>query len=78
MPPARFRELIEAWGLNNAELAQLLGITDRQVRRYLSGQHGIPMPTAMLLEWAFAHDISLEKINQFYHRQMQRGARGAS
>jgi plasmid maintenance system antidote protein VapI len=72
MTSGRFRELLDAWKLTNAEFARLLGITDRHVRRYISGEHGIPTPTAMLLEFAFARRISLEEISQLYNREKKR------
>jgi transcriptional regulator with XRE-family HTH domain len=50
MTPADLRAIRERLGLTQAELAERIGVTDRSMRRYESGEHSISRPIAMLIE----------------------------
>lgn len=53
--PAYLRELIERAGISQREAARRLGVSDRSIRYYLSGQEAIPYPSQFCLE-ALARD----------------------
>lgn len=50
MTPAELRAIRARLGLTQAELAERIGVTDRSMRRYESGEHSISRPIAMLIE----------------------------
>lgn len=45
------RERMEALGIGQTELSRWLGETDRTIRRYLSGERGVPPSLDLLLEY---------------------------
>ena len=45
------RERMQALGVGQTELARWLGEADRTVRRYLSGERGVPPSLDLLLEY---------------------------
>lgn len=42
MKPAQFRQLLEKAGLNQRQAAEVLEVTDRTLRRYVSGNTPVP------------------------------------
>lgn len=46
MTPSDFRSLIAASGLSNREAAAALGVDDRLIRRFKSGDEQVPAPIA--------------------------------
>ncbi len=48
-PSTRFREHRRGLGFTQRELAEALGITERQVRRYEHGEAAIPGPVTILM-----------------------------
>ena len=50
MTPADFRTAIAALGYNQARFAERIGATDRQVRRWASGETPVPGRVALVLE----------------------------
>ena len=57
MKPKQLRELLEQAGLNQAEAAGLIDVTDRQMRRYVSGETPIPR----VVVYALLHVIQQRK-----------------
>ena len=49
MTPTQFRAIREAMGVTQPSLADMIGVTDRTVRRYENGETHIPKPVAMLV-----------------------------
>ncbi len=45
------RERMQALGIGQTELSRWLGETDRTIRRYLSGERGVPPSLDLLLEY---------------------------
>jgi transcriptional regulator with XRE-family HTH domain len=48
--PAYLRELLERAGLSQRGAARVLGLTDRTMRHYASGDHPMPYPVQYCLE----------------------------
>jgi len=49
MAPREFADALAAAGMTQAGMAAFLGVTDRTVRRYLTGTAAIPASTVILL-----------------------------
>ena len=49
MPPQQLQQWLRARRWDNADLAALLGVSERHVRRLLSGQHPVSQAQRMLL-----------------------------
>ncbi len=45
------REMLEKAGMGQTELAQILGVADRTIRRYVKGDRPVPPSLAILLEY---------------------------
>jgi hypothetical protein len=55
MSPARYRAIVaELFGSNQTAAARFLGYTDRNSRRFISGETEVPKAVAMLLELMIA------------------------
>lgn len=55
MTAAEFRVAIEALGIDQGTAAELLGVTDRTVRRWIAGTHDIPAGAAADVRKIEAH-----------------------
>ena len=51
MTPAQFNTALQKLELNQIDVARFLGIVDRQVRRYASGEHPVPRMVEMILAY---------------------------
>ena len=49
MTPSEFLSARKALGLNQAQLGDKIGITDRMIRHYERGDHKVPKVVGMLL-----------------------------
>jgi hypothetical protein len=52
MNPNQFRALIEKAGLTQGGAGQLIGLTDRSMRRYVSGETAVPKVVIYALLYA--------------------------
>ena len=57
MHPLQFRKLLEKANLTQTEAARLIDVTDRTMRRYVSGE--TPVPRVVI--YALLHAIELRK-----------------
>jgi len=55
--PTQFRRLLEQAGLNQKQAAEVLEISDRQMRRWTSGETPVPK----MAVWAIQHFMGLRK-----------------
>lgn len=63
MTPTSLRAIITKLGVNNTELGRFLGHRDgREVRRWLAGDSGIPVPTAKLLRLMVKLGLKMEDV----------------
>jgi transcriptional regulator with XRE-family HTH domain len=51
MTPAELRRILERHGLTQVGAAEALGITDRQMRRYVAGDRPVPVMLDYALRW---------------------------
>ena len=63
MTPIDFREALAALKVSQLKFARLVGLDGRTARRYASGEHAIPEPTAKLLRLALSGKISVDDIS---------------
>ena len=54
MTPAQLRKLLERAGLSQSEAARRLDISDRTMRRYISGELPVPRVVEYALQWVIA------------------------
>ena len=52
LTPAELTALLEQCGLNQVQAAKAIGISDRNMRRYIAGDLPVPRPVRMALELA--------------------------
>jgi DNA-binding transcriptional regulator YiaG len=50
MTPTTLRSIMENQNLSNLDLATIVGVTDRQVRSWLTGAYPIPQLVSIFLE----------------------------
>lgn len=62
MAPSTFEKLLLKLGFTHEEFALLTDNTDRQVRRWASGESEVPKTVAMLLYLARKKRISLRRL----------------
>ena len=58
--PEEFRELLERFGVTDTQAGELVGVNDRQIRRYKNGN--TPVPYAVI--YALMHKMTGEKVEQ--------------
>ena len=54
MHPRKFRQLLETASLTQTEAARLIGMTDRQMRRYVAGDAPVPRVVIYALRYVIA------------------------
>ncbi len=62
MTPTQFTALLSRLGLTQVGAAKALGISDRQMRRYVAGQSDIPPPIVKLLRLVLAGGVTIEDV----------------
>ena len=70
MPPAELRAIIATLGLTQTRVAQLLGVNDATLRRWLmaseiNASRDIPEPVARVMRAAGAGKLKLETLAKF-------------
>ena len=61
MQPQQLRSLLEKAGLTQAEAARLIGVTDRTMRRYVSGATRVPRVVVCALLYVIHVQQDLER-----------------
>jgi len=51
MTPKQFRNLLKTAGLSQSEAGRLIGVTDRQMRRYAAGDAEVPLTVQYALRY---------------------------
>jgi len=54
MHPRKFRQLLETASLTQTEAARLIGMTDRQMRRYVAGDAPVPQVVIYALRYVIS------------------------
>jgi hypothetical protein len=62
----QLRQLIESAGLSQVEAARLIGITDRNMRRYIAGDLSIPRPIELALLFVIGQRMQPGRHEQLY------------
>jgi transcriptional regulator with XRE-family HTH domain len=62
MTPADYRAALAALDITTHEVAQMLGVSDRQAYRYASGESDVPPPVARFLTYLVREDVSPERV----------------
>lgn len=63
MSPTQFRAALDSLDLSQVGAARLFGYADgRAIRRYISGERGIPPPVAILLRLMLTDKITADDI----------------
>ena len=72
--PAQLRKLLQKSGLTQTEAARLIGLTDRTMRRYVSGETKVPRVVicALLYVIHVQEELERESIEEVFRRHMQR------
>jgi transcriptional regulator with XRE-family HTH domain len=68
----QLRKLIDGLGVSQAALARDIGISDRQVRRYCSGEAKIPKLVEMALR-AVSWELTADVINVELAKESRKG-----
>jgi DNA-binding transcriptional regulator YiaG len=64
MTPAELNRLLDRLGISQVDAARIIGITDRTMRNYVSGDTNIPEPTAKLLRLVQTQKLNLQQVEK--------------
>ena len=74
MDPVQLRKLLDKAGLTQTEAARLVGLTDRTMRRYASGETKVPrvVVCALLYVIHVQKELEREAIEEVFRRHVKR------
>jgi DNA-binding transcriptional regulator YiaG len=64
MTPAQFNRGLEVLGLSQAGFARIVGVTDRQCRRWISGENPLPPTAVKLVRLMLAGKVTAEDVER--------------
>lgn len=62
MPASEFSRILHALGLTQRQAGAVLGVGDRTIRSWLTGERAVPEPVAKLLRLITAGRVSVETV----------------
>lgn len=60
MSPATFKQTIDSLELTTADVALMMGVTQRSVQHWLSGTSPVPQPCALILQGIYEGLLTIE------------------